>query len=131
MIRATSQASKGRNDDPSDSRDGPSNDDKTDQNTRSCSGCCRRFRAGAGPDLKITDPLDFYAVSDHAEWMGVFKEMANPKSPLSEHPMAARITSDDQNTAMQAFAEVLRDSDTHNAAASHEEYNYTGKSAWR
>lgn len=64
---------------------------------------------GGGPDLKINTPLDFYAVSDHAEWMGVFKEMANPDSPLSKHPIAARITSEDANTAMQAFAEILRD----------------------
>jgi len=63
---------------------------------------------GGGPDLKIQTPLDFYAVSDHAEWMGIFKEMANPESPLSKHPLAARITSSDQNEAMQAFAEVLR-----------------------
>ncbi len=63
---------------------------------------------GGGPDIKIKKPLDFYAVSDHAEFMGVFKEMANPDSPLSKHPMASRITSKDQNTAMQAFAEVLR-----------------------
>jgi hypothetical protein len=64
---------------------------------------------GGGPDLKIITPLDFYAVSDHAEFMGVFKEMANPDSPLSKHPLASRITSKDQNVAMQAFAEVLRD----------------------
>ena len=64
---------------------------------------------GGGPDLQLKTPLDFYAVSDHAEWMGVFKEMANPDSPMSKHPLAARITSDDQNTAMQAFAELLRD----------------------
>ncbi len=63
---------------------------------------------GGAPDIKIKKPLDFYAVSDHAEFMGVFKEMGNPDSPLSKHPMAARITSTDQNTAMQAFAEVLR-----------------------
>lgn len=64
---------------------------------------------GGGPDLKLRTPLDFYAVSDHAEWMGVFKEMENPDSPLSKHPLAPRITSDDANTAMQAFAEVLRE----------------------
>jgi hypothetical protein len=64
---------------------------------------------GGGPDLKINTPLDFYAVSDHAEWMGVFKQMGDPESPLSKLPIAARITSEDQNTAMQAFAEVLRD----------------------
>ncbi len=63
---------------------------------------------GGGPDLKIVTPLDFYAVSDHAEWMGMFRLMGDPNSPLSKHPMAPRITSDDQNVAMQAFAEILR-----------------------
>lgn len=64
---------------------------------------------GGGPDIQLKTPLDFYAVSDHAEWMGVFKEMANPRSALSEHPLARRITSKNLNTRMQAFAEVLRD----------------------
>ena len=64
---------------------------------------------GGGDDLKIRTPLDFYAVSDHAEWMGVFKEMENPESPLSEHPLAGRITDEDANVRMQAFAQVLRD----------------------
>ncbi len=64
---------------------------------------------GGGPDLTINTPLDFYAVSDHAEWMGVFKEMANPDSPLSKNPVAPAITSKDPNTAMQAFAKILRD----------------------
>ena len=64
---------------------------------------------GGGPDLKINTALDFYAVADHAEWMGVFKEMANPDSPLSKHPLAPRVTSEDPSVAMQAFAEVLRD----------------------
>ncbi|MCB1677281.1 MAG: DUF3604 domain-containing protein [Halioglobus sp.] len=65
--------------------------------------------SATGPEIRIVTPLDFYAVSDHAEWMGVFKEMANPDSPLSRHPLASRITSNNPNEAMQAFAEVLRD----------------------
>ncbi len=48
---------------------------------------------GGGPDLQIKQPLDFYAVSDHAEWMGVFKQMEDPASPLSKQPLAAGITS--------------------------------------
>jgi len=64
---------------------------------------------GGGPDLQLKQPLDFYAVSDHAEWMGVFKQMEDPASPLSKLPLAADITSPDQNTRMQAFATVLRD----------------------
>jgi hypothetical protein len=64
---------------------------------------------GGGPDLQITTPLDFYAVSDHAEFMGVFNQMKNPESPLSKLDIAKQVTSSDQNVAMQAFAQVLRD----------------------
>jgi hypothetical protein len=63
----------------------------------------------AGLEMRLKKPLDFYAVSDHAEMMGVFPQMEDPESPLSKHPMAGRILSDDQNTAMQAFAEILRE----------------------
>ncbi len=63
----------------------------------------------AGLEMQLRTPLDFYAVSDHAEMMGVFPRMEDPESPLSQHPMAARVLSDDSNTAMQAFAEILRD----------------------
>ena len=63
----------------------------------------------AGLQLQLRTPLDFYAVSDHAEMMGVFPRMEDPESPLSKHPMAERVLSDDQNVAMQAFAELLRD----------------------
>ncbi len=58
--------------------------------------------------LKIETPLDFYAVSDHAEMMGVFPRMSDPSSPLSQLPLAARVTSKDPNEAMQAFSEILR-----------------------
>ena len=59
--------------------------------------------------MKIVTPLDFYAVSDHAEFMGVFNKMADPKEPLSKTDLAKRVNSSDPNTAMQAFAEILRD----------------------
>ena len=67
---------------------------------------------GGGPDLQLKQPLDFYAVSDHAEWLGVFKLMEDPDSPLSKLPLAADITAADPNTRMQAFAKVLRDFST-------------------
>jgi len=67
---------------------------------------------GGGPDLQIREPLDFYAVSDHAEYMGVFKLMEDPANPLSKLPIAATITGPDQNARMQAFAQVLRDLST-------------------
>ena len=55
--------------------------------------------------VQIKTPLDFYAVSDHAEMMGVFPLMADPKSPLAKHPMAPRVTSKEPNEAMQAFSD--------------------------
>ncbi len=63
----------------------------------------------SGLMIRVVAPLDFYAVSDHAEMMGVFREMGNPDSPLNRHPLAAQITSPDANVALQAFAGVLRD----------------------
>jgi hypothetical protein len=62
-----------------------------------------------GPDMQIKTPLDFYMVADHAEYMGVFNQMANPDSPLSKTELAKAVTSPDTNVRMQAFAGVLRD----------------------
>jgi hypothetical protein len=64
---------------------------------------------GGGPDLQIHQPLDFYAVSDHAEFMGVFRLMADPSHPISKTELAKRVTSKEPGVALQAFAEVLRD----------------------
>ncbi len=62
-----------------------------------------------GPELQLKTPLDFYMVADHAEYMGVFNQMANPDSPLSKTELAKLVTSPDANVRMQAFAGVLRD----------------------
>jgi hypothetical protein len=63
----------------------------------------------AGVQFKIRRPLDFYAVSDHAEYMGVFRLMADPANPLSKLEIAKRVTSSDPNEALQTFAGILRD----------------------
>jgi hypothetical protein len=62
-----------------------------------------------GAQFKIVTPLDFYAVSDHAEFMGVFSKMADPNHPLSKTALAKGVTSPDPNVAMQTFAQILRD----------------------
>jgi len=72
----------------------------------------KAITGSGGPEMKIATPLDFYMVSDHAELMGVFNRMTDPDSPLSKIPLAARVTSPDTNTRMQAFASVLRDMST-------------------
>ncbi len=65
--------------------------------------------SGFGGKIQIRTPLDFYMVSDHAEFMGVFNQMANPDSPLSKHQLAKGVTSSDANTRLQTFAGILRD----------------------
>ena len=60
-----------------------------------------------GGELKIERPLDFYAVSDHAEYLGVFKKMYDPNSPVSKLPLAKEITSDDPKVAFDAYARIL------------------------
>ncbi len=62
-----------------------------------------------GPEMQIQTPLDFYMVADHAEYMGVFNQMANPDSPLSKTELAKGVTSPDANVRMQTFAGILRD----------------------
>lgn len=64
--------------------------------------------SGHGAPIRNQTPLDFYMVSDHAEMLGVFRQMGDPESPLSKLPIAERLLSNDANTAMQAFAEILR-----------------------
>lgn len=62
---------------------------------------------GNGTPLQIKVPLDWYAVSEHAEYMGVFKNMEDPESPFSKLPIAKKITGGDQSVAFAAFAEIL------------------------
>jgi hypothetical protein len=65
--------------------------------------------SGVGGKIQIQTPLDFYMVSDHAEFMGVFNQMSNPESPLSKTEIAQGVNSPDPNVRMQTFAGILRD----------------------
>ncbi len=67
---------------------------------------------GDGTPLQIKVPLDWYAVSDHAEWMGMFKLMADPESELSKLDFAKRVTSEDAAVAFKAFGDFLYDFST-------------------
>ena len=42
----------------------------------------------AGFNMSLQTPLDFYGVTDHAFYLGVLREMADPDSELSKHPVA-------------------------------------------
>jgi hypothetical protein len=46
----------------------------------------------AGFDMNLDTPLDFYGVSDHAFYLGVLRQMADPSSEISKHPAATGMT---------------------------------------
>lgn len=65
--------------------------------------------SGVGGKIQIQTPLDFYMVSDHAEFMGSMSQMANPDSPIAKSKLGQGIASPDPNIRMQTFAGILRD----------------------
>ena len=67
----------------------------------------KAITGSGGPEMQTKTPLDFYMVSEHAEMMGVFNQMLNPESPLSQMPLAKDVLSTDMNTRLQAFAGVV------------------------
>ena len=44
----------------------------------------------SGYTVQLSSPLDFYAVTDHAFFLGHISAMADPDEPLSKHPAAER-----------------------------------------
>ncbi|MEZ4887735.1 MAG: DUF3604 domain-containing protein [Chitinophagales bacterium] len=61
------------------------------------------FTAGS---VQLQRPLDFMAVSDHSEYMGIMKQMIDPNSPLAALEIAKEIRSEDKAISMGAFAKV-------------------------
>ena len=62
------------------------------------------IRHPAGFEMKLREPLDFYAVTDHAFFLGITRAMADPASPMSKHPDARALTTvDTQKERMNAF----------------------------
>jgi len=44
-----------------------------------------------GVKMKRRTPYDFVAITDHAEYYGVLKDLTDPKNPLSETPIAKQL----------------------------------------
>lgn len=51
-------------------------------------------------------PLDFMAVSDHAEYMGIMMQMGDPENDLAKLDIANRIRSKDREESIAAFGEI-------------------------
>jgi hypothetical protein len=66
----------------------------------------------SGYDVRLTDaPLDFLAVTDHSEYLGVLPAMHDPQHPLSKAPYAQDLFSTERekiNAAFQRIATSLR-----------------------
>ena len=61
-----------------------------------------------GDTYQLSRPLDFMAVTDHAEYLGVQARMGDPNHPLSQHELAERATSHDVSTAYAALQEIVQ-----------------------
>jgi hypothetical protein len=73
--------------------------------------------SGVGGKIQIATPLDFYMVSDHAEFMGAMMEMANPESAIARSELGKAMVDPDPNKRIQTFAKILNDMSTGNAPA--------------
>ena len=60
-----------------------------------------------GQTYQISRPLDFMAVTDHSESLGISARMADPEHPMSKLPIAKRIISGDR-TALEEVRNAYR-----------------------
>lgn len=61
----------------------------------------------SGKKIQIKRPLDFMAVTDHAEYMGMFKQMLDKDNPLSKLDLAKSITSTDREVSQKSFVKIV------------------------
>ena len=57
----------------------------------------------AGFDVKLKRPLDFHAVTDHSEYMGMVRLANDPTSALSKEPIAAKLKVGNQADINRVF----------------------------
>jgi len=60
-----------------------------------------------GKQWKRLAPLDFLAVTDHAEYLGTVRESINPNGPFAKSEWYTAMTSSDPKVSGQAFQKLL------------------------
>jgi len=71
---------------------------------------------GESRSIQLKAPLDFLAVTEHAEFLGALQSFTDPGHPLFDHPELGRLLrspdSDDRMKAWFTFIAVLRNGET-------------------
>ena len=60
----------------------------------------------SGKDIQSARAIDFMAVTDHAEYLGILPRIANSDNPLSDIPFARELISKDKKRADAAFGKM-------------------------
>lgn len=61
----------------------------------------------SGVKIQLRQPLDFVAITDHSEYMGILPRLFDPESDLAALPIAERLTTDDPEARQHALLDVL------------------------
>jgi len=65
------------------------------------------IRIQNGALVKMDRPLDFMAVTEHAEYVGIMTRLQNPKNPLYNHPLAKDLRSKDNDVRVKATLAIM------------------------
>jgi len=61
----------------------------------------------SGVTIQLRAPLDFVAITDHSEYMGILPRLFEPQGALAGLPIAARLADEDPERRQAAVLEVL------------------------
>ena len=84
--------------------------------TRTTPDDAYRFAAGeairhpSGNEMQLDRPLDFYAVTDHAAYLGVLRALADPGHPLADEPEVSATSTRRRSRRAEAICRAPRSS---------------------